>query len=125
MQTNRLNATILKSHRFTLRFVIVAAVGATLLGCGRKVDPIAAPVVPGGPIPTAPTAPVIAPADFKVALVMSGPKSDNGWNSGASKALDSVKSELELSDAAVKSVDNQTDAANQAKSCLLYTSRCV
>src|SRR5262249_21881332 len=53
---------------------------------------------------------------FKVALVMSGPKSDNGWNAGAAKALDAVKTQLNLSDEDVKSVDNQTSAGDQEKS---------
>ena len=96
----------------------IAAIGVSIAGCGRKdAPPAAAPQAavsqPGAPAAVSPAQP---PGDFKAALVMSGPKSDNGWNSGASKALESVKSNLELSDDAVKSVDNQTDAANQAKS---------
>jgi basic membrane lipoprotein Med (substrate-binding protein (PBP1-ABC) superfamily) len=94
---------------------IIAAAALLLVGCGRKED---APTSTVGAAPTS-NAPSPTPApsgDFKVALVMSGPKSDNGWNSGASKALELVKSELQLSDDAVKSVDNQTDASNQAKS---------
>jgi len=112
MQSTGLDAT--KTHRVALRLLIIAAAAISVAGCGRKDEttsaPAAAPQQPAGAAVAAP------PSDFKVALVMSGPKSDNGWNSGASKALDTVKSALELSDEDVKSVDNQTDAANQAKS---------
>gem|GEM_PF-122196 len=61
--------------------------------------------------------------NFRVALVMSGPKSDNGWNSSAAKALDAVQKELGLSADAVKSVDNQTDPTSQEKSLQDFASK--
>src|SRR5690349_20555497 len=89
--------------------VITALVVLAFVGCGRTEEP--APSNGNTPLPkdgakgngTAP----VADGEFKVALVMSGPKSDNGWNAGAAKALDAVKTELKLADDNVKSVDNQ------------------
>lgn len=60
--------------------------------------------------------PTTAGGDFKVALVMSGPTSDHGWNAGAAAALNAVKAELHLSNDAVGSVESQTSAADQEKS---------
>jgi basic membrane protein A len=54
--------------------------------------------------------------NFKVALVMSGPTSDNSWNAGAYKALQSVKQALKLSDADAASVDSQTSDSQQNES---------
>ncbi len=91
------------------------AVAMMLSGCGRNNEPAPGtdkPVVaaPGTTTPTTPD------SDFKVALIMSGSKTDGGWNTSAAKALDEVKTELKLSDDNVKSVDNQKDATSQAKS---------
>jgi basic membrane protein A len=55
-------------------------------------------------------------AGFKVALVTTGPRTDGGWNAGAFKGLDEVKTELGLSDAEVASVDNQKSAGEQEES---------
>ncbi len=94
--------------------VLAAALGisaAVLTGCNSKSKEPAAPSTTNEK-----PAPATATSNFKIALVMSGPKSDNGWNSSAAKALEAIKSELALSDDAVKSVDNQTDATSQEKS---------
>src|SRR5689334_9139937 len=105
------------STRTSLVFsCILAAVMALLLfGCGRTEEPTPSNGT-NPPVNSADkgsgTTP-IADSEFKVALVMSGPKSDNGWNAGAAKALDAVKTELKLADDNVKSVDNQKTAGDQ------------
>lgn len=105
----------LKLHSHYFPAATLGAAVLVLAGCGRK-DEATAPPAPVVSSPPAGAAPAPPSGDFKVALVMSGPKSDNGWNSSAAKALDAVKTELALPDDNVKSVDNQTDATNQAKS---------
>ena len=79
-----------------------------LSACGRPTPP---PTVVSN-TPPAPSAPI---SDFKVALVMSGPISDNGWNAGAYKALKAVRDELKLSDADSPYVDNATSSSDQEK----------
>ena len=62
-------------------------------------------------------------SDFKVALVASGPTSDNGWNAGGLKGLETVKAELGLKDDQVVSVDNQKSASEQEKSLTAFASK--
>jgi basic membrane protein A len=84
---------------------LTAMTALALVGCGRTEEPTPSHV-------TNPT----GSTDFKVALVMSGPKSDNGWNAGAAKAMEAVKTELKLPDDNVMSVDNQKSARDQENS---------
>jgi basic membrane lipoprotein Med (substrate-binding protein (PBP1-ABC) superfamily) len=72
------------------------------------------PAVEG--LPGAVKAPGPTPAPFRVALVTTGPRTDGGWNAGAFKGLDEVKTELGLTDADVASVDNQKSAGEQEES---------
>jgi basic membrane protein A len=82
--TNRLSFT-----RKTLS-VALTALAVVGFGCGRTTETSSSTTTattqpkPEAPAPT---------ADFKVALVTSGPVSDNGWNAGAYKALQAVKAE--------------------------------
>lgn len=60
---------------------------AAVAGCGRSNPPAA--TVPSGNGQAAP-----AGSRFQVALITSGPTSDNGWNAGAYKGLQDIKSQL-------------------------------
>jgi len=64
-----------------------------------------------------------ATSDFKVALVMSGPASDNGWNAGALKGLEAVKKELNLSEANVAHEESRTTTGQQDESLRGYASQ--
>lgn len=89
-----------------------------ILGCGRN-NPSS------DPTPAANT-PKSASSDtgaFKVALVMSGPTSDNGWNAGAKKALDAVQKELNLPASDVQSVESQTSASQQDESLRAFAQK--
>lgn len=61
--------------------------------------------------------------EFRVALVTTGPRTDGGWNAGAFKGLDEVKSELGLSDKDVASVDNQKSAGEQEESLRAFAAQ--
>ena len=89
-----------------------------LTGCGRTSTPVAAP-------PSTDTKPVAdAPkSDFKVALVMSGQTSDNGWNAGAFKALKAIRDELKLSDADSPYVENASSAGEQEKNLRAFAAK--
>jgi basic membrane lipoprotein Med (substrate-binding protein (PBP1-ABC) superfamily) len=50
-----------------------------------------------------------------VALVMSGPTTDGGWNAGAYKALQAIRSQLHLSDADSPYVENAKSSGDQEK----------
>jgi basic membrane protein A and related proteins len=60
---------------------------------------------------------------FKVALVTTGPRTDGGWNAGAFKGLEEVKSDLKLPDSAVASVDNQKSAGEQEESLRAFATQ--
>ena len=62
-------------------------------------------------------------AGFKVALVTTGPRTDGGWNAGAFKGLDEVKTELGLTDKDVASVDNQKSAGEQEESLRAFATQ--
>ncbi len=62
-------------------------------------------------------------ANFKVALVTSGPTSDNGWNAGALKALDEVKKEMNLSESNVAHEENRTTDGQRDESLRGYASQ--
>jgi basic membrane protein A and related proteins len=87
-------------------------------GCGPANPPPAsnAPAQPGTPGAT-------APAGFKVALVTTGPRTDGGWNAGAFKGLDEVKTALGLTDADVASIDNQKSAGEQEESLRAFATK--
>lgn len=69
-------------------------------------------------------APPSTPAgNFKVALVMSGPTSDNGWNAGAYSALQAVQKDLGLGKDDIAYIDNQTSADKQAASLREYAAK--
>ncbi len=68
-------------------FTAVTMFTLSIIGCGRNTPPAEAPtkeIVKVAPAPA---------ADFKVALVTPGPISDNGWNAGAYKGLQDIKTE--------------------------------
>ena len=62
-------------------------------------------------------------SEFKVALVATGPTSDNGWNAGGLKGLEAVKKDLGLKDEQAASVDNQASASDQEKSLQAFGSK--
>jgi len=57
-----------------------------------------------------------AAGNFKIALVETGSKSDNGWNAEGVKALETVQKEFNLAPDNVKSVENQTSPQDQENS---------
>jgi basic membrane protein A len=106
-------------------FVSLAAAcafaGTMLGGCGR---PEADNAASGGSRPAKPANTATAPAgDFKVALVMSGSTSDGGWNAGAYKAFQAVKSGLSLSDDNASYIEKQTAAGDQEKSLRAFATK--
>lgn len=88
-----------------------------LAGCGRT-SPPETPAPSSGASTGGGTG-----GGFKVALVMSGPTSDNGWNAGAYKALLAVRKELNLSEADSPYVDNQTSPGDQEKNLRDFASK--
>ena len=64
-----------------------------------------------------------AAAGFRVALVTTGPRTDGGWNAGAFKGLDEVKTSLGLADSDVASVDNQKSAGEQEESLRAFAQK--
>jgi basic membrane protein A len=87
-----------------------ALVSVALAGCGRTETDAA------GTAPTKTSGPAAAAGPFKVGLVMSGSTSDGGWNAGALKAFQAVKSSLGLSDDDTSYIEKQTAAGDQEKS---------
>src|SRR6476659_3644317 len=64
-----------------------------------------------------------AGGDFKVALVLPGLRSDNGWNAVAYRGLQAVQKELNLKDEDVAVVDNQSSAGDQEKNLRAFASK--
>lgn len=96
----------------TLLLALVATLSLALVGCGRSSEtetaPTPAPATGDKAATTGGTG-----GDFKVALVMSGPTSDNGWNAGALHALEEVRKELNLSPENSPYVENAKTAGEQ------------
>lgn len=90
----------------------------SLTGCGRSNDTGQAQ----SSLPGKATAAASGSADFKVALVMSGPISDNGWNAGAYKALQEVKKQLNLGDDQVSFKENAKSDSDQNENLQYYAS---
>ncbi len=88
-----------------------------IFGCGR--NNTASDTAPAAITPSASS----DTGSFKVALVMSGPTSDNGWNAGAKKALDSVQKELNLDASNVSFVESQTSASQQDESLRAFAQK--
>ncbi len=112
----------------TGKTLLVALIGLMLLpafGCGRSNENDNAPSsTPPAPASASTTAPGGGSGGaFKVALVMSGPTSDNGWNAGALKALEAVRKELSLSDEDSPYVDNKTTPGNQEENLRAFASK--
>lgn len=102
----------------TLFVTLLSALVLMALGCGRSSESAA----PTGNTPAA------APGSssngaFKVALVMSGPTSDNGWNAGALKALLDVRKELGISEADSPYVENAKSAGEQEENLRAFASK--
>jgi basic membrane lipoprotein Med (substrate-binding protein (PBP1-ABC) superfamily) len=93
---------------------LISLMALLALGCGRSSEETTAPPAapPTGTTATTPGTPATTPGGpagaFKVALVMSGKTTDNGWNTGAFNALKALRKEFGLSDADSPYVDNQT-----------------
>ena len=106
------------------RPLTLATVAVALAGCGRSTTTYN----PGSTTPAVSDAKSAAgtgsaDGDFKVALVTSGPTSDNGWNAGAYKALQAVKQALKLSDANAANVESQTSGSQQNESLNSFASQ--
>ncbi len=98
----------------------VAAAGLAIAGCGRP-DNENGSTAPKAGDASAPTA--ASAGSFKVGLVMSGSSSDGGWNAGALKAFQAVKSSLSLSDEDASSIEKQTAAGDQEKSLRAFATK--
>ncbi len=106
------------SNPLPLALLSVSALSLALLtGCGRTDT---SPTTPGS---APPPAAGVAGGSFKVALVMSGPTSDNGWNNGALKAFEAVKSNLHLSSDDASYVEKQTAPGDQEKSLRAFATK--
>lgn len=95
-----------KTPRLARFITLLLAIGMT--GCGRTSE------TPSTPAPAPPTdAQTKAPAEktLKAALVTPGPVSDNGWNAGAYKGLQAVKTETgaEIQNVEAKSPGEQEE----------------
>lgn len=99
----------------TLLASLFALAALFALGCGRKAE------TPPAPEPSAPN--TSGTETFKVALVMSGPTSDNGWNASAYKALQAVQTELNLPKDNVAYVENAKTAGQQEENLRAYASK--
>lgn len=110
--SNSIQTELSKTLLLRTFFTLVSLSGIWLSGCGETAKPTAA----GGDLSS-------ASSDFKIALVTSGPTSDNGWNAGGLKGLNAVKSDLSLKDDQVASVDNQSSASDQEKSLQAFASK--
>lgn len=111
----------LQFHPVRTLILASALAGVAFAGCGRPEEPAPTPSTPSTTTPnaaenSAPKPFTPTPGDFKIALVMSGPTSDNGWNAGALKAFDAVKAGLSLADANASYIDKQSASGDQEKS---------
>ncbi|MCW3095115.1 MAG: nucleoside-binding protein [Chthonomonadaceae bacterium] len=108
----------MRSHRLSFGSLVAACAftSLALAGCGR---PESDTNTPNSTTPSKTADATIPPTpagDFKIALVMSGSTSDGGWNAGALKAFQAVKSNLSLSDDNASYIEKQTAAGDQEKS---------
>lgn len=94
----------------TSLLALAAMLSLALVGCGRSSETETATPPPA---PATGDKAATTGGDFKVALVMSGPTSDNGWNAGALHALEAVRKELNLSDENSPYVENAKTAGEQ------------
>ena len=116
------------SHHKPLAALMLAAASVTLTACGRSAPSgeggSAASPDKGAATSPSPSAGIGNGADsFKIALVTSGPTSDNGWNAGAYKALQAVKQDLKLSDSDAAIAENQTSPSQQDESLHAFASQ--
>ena len=106
--------------RFSLSRIACFALGAigalNMIGCSPENNTESKPPTTSGTVATSAGTPTTGNSKFKIALVMTGARSDNGWNAGGVKALEAVQKELNLSPDDVKSVDNQTSPEDREKS---------
>ncbi len=103
-----------------------AASFLALSGCGRpdeKPDTSRATPSTSGSTTTPTTGANGSAGDFKVALITSGPTSDNGWNAGAYKGLQAVKQELNLSEADASVDENRTSDSDRDESLNGFASK--
>ena len=103
--------------RLTLSLFSLLAM-AILTACGRNEETPTPKTETETKTATAPptsTPGTEASSGFKVALVTSGPTSDNGWNAGAYKALEAVRTELKLSKEDSPNVENQQSPNDREK----------
>lgn len=97
-------------------------ISSLLTGCGRSDQNDTPPAVSPGKAAAAPPAGG-AGSPFKVALVMSGSSSDNGWNAGALKALRDVQAQMKLSDADVAFKENAKSPGEQTENLQAFASQ--
>ena len=104
---------------------LAASLSLASFGCGRSApasDAASSVGASGKPAASTPAG-AAGSGDFKVALVTSGPTSDNGWNAGAYKALQAVKADMKLSDLDAANVENQTSTSQQDASLRAFASQ--
>lgn len=130
-QNYRLQRSMLNCYTLALTHGAALAVmlmSLTLVGCGRSSQEETS-LSNGKQAPASSTnIPVeagkeIASSDFKVALITSGPTSDNGWNADAYKAFQSVKKEMNLSGENAASEENRKSSSLQDESLRSYASQ--
>ena len=95
--------------------IVTAFLAAICASCGPSAQPPnAASGNPGAPTATKP---------FRIALVTTGPRTDGGWNAGAFKGLDEVKTTFGLTDKDSAAVDNQKSAGDQEESLRAFATQ--
>jgi basic membrane lipoprotein Med (substrate-binding protein (PBP1-ABC) superfamily) len=109
--------------RSCIHLLAIAITGVSVIGCGRSTPSDSGSAststqAAGQSGTAAPSA-----SDFKVALVMSGPTTDNGWNAGALKALKDVQKELNLTDAQISYKENAKSPSDQNENLQAFASQ--
>lgn len=105
MLSRRVGPALMSDHRVTL---LLAASAVILAGCGRTSETTQTPMQSSMPPGGKPAA-----SAFRVALVMSGPTTDNGWNAGAFRSLQAIRKELNVSEADSPYVENAKSPGEQ------------
>ena len=105
--------------------ITLAASALALTGCGRSNDTADATHATTQSDSTAskPASKGDNAGSFKVALITSGPTSDNGWNAGAFKGLQAVKQELNLSESDAAVEENRTSDSDRDESLSGYAGK--
>jgi basic membrane protein A and related proteins len=117
--TARPHFAVCAMKNFVAAFAFTSLSILTLTGCGQSKETPTSTPTPGtaDSKPATPTAPT--GGSFKIALVTPGSVSDNGWNAGAYKGLQDLKSEL---GAEVENVEAKT-SGTQVENLRAYAAK--